>query len=1077
MKHFIYNILTAFVLLTSAKLAADNFLENSSIGYQKNCKVKFSDDKHTTINCKGLSESHKGTKYIIFDINFHKTIDLKNKEINFEVKTSTPKEIAAFYVRLFNENQKKPCWSFLRWNHPFFREYPVITISPSGSNYMKWEQKVVNKSKANKVKKIRFYIATLQNNTPINIELSNFSVCKAKRTDIWTKIPQRAKKPANVTHPCGYIKAEDIRTARENYKSYVWAKELVEKFEDNAEFWMQLPDDQIKDWIPADEAFSKCLCPNCFTQPEFAWAKGIQKDGKSIKCSKCKTVFPNKKFPEDHSYKVVSPHGKVRTIKFYKGPDQMTHKENMGSKYHITGALNSVKLRRLVSINALTFLYVIKGEKKYAEKIRKILLRFAEVYPDYSPKFRAKIYASPKDNFMAGKLSAWKYKDSVYIILLATAYDLTYNSGLYSNEDKLTIENGIFREYKWLITAFPPNKEWCQNAVPAHMTATALCAAQLGDHELTKWLLDSRGGLVDFVKKNYTRDGFYFELTPSYSGMANTPLLKLIDTLQGYSDSADYKGKNPYKNLDIFKKIPKIKRVFSAYNKLYMPNGKLPPVNDSSYTSGLSLQWLEFNNNNYPTPLNSFLLTQKRKSSNQWGYMYSLFKGKKIRTKPSASALKSSVFAGAEWALLRNSPNAIENAMLLVYNSYCPHWHHATLNYLYYDYGQELVTDLGYLSWQHPFLYWLKSPMAHTSVIVNGKRQGRCKESQLDFWAGKGGIQAVSASAPESYRGITQIYKRTIFTIKLPGQRQYLADFFTVSGGKTHLFCFHADGEEFITTSPDKYKKFDSKKLGEKYTGRYWLKNTRSQVIKQNSIFTWKNKKDITTKLFWPVNKEETIILADGPGARNLRNPYDKTRINIVMSSRQGPQNVFANVVEASKGNGLISKVSLLKHNGGKLCQALEVIHQGGTDIIISANSPQKVSLVKYPELDLNGQYAVIRLRKSGKLKELWLGNGSKLKWNEKVIQNAENMTGTILNVDKANKKLITDLPPVLNYDLCNNYLILPKIKSGTYKIHRLSTENGKVVIYLDKNEIINIENNSKFFIAIHKKEKFDGIK
>jgi Heparinase II/III-like protein len=1067
-----------FILLCVLTANAANILKDCRINSSKGCEVEFTDNTKKIIKCSGVTPTKKGSKYFTLSIDFAKALDMRGKQLTFNVRTTTPQNLQALYVRFFNEGEKKSCWSFMKWNSPVKKTDIKVKLAAQNAGVLKWEPSRVNNKEASRVNRIKLWIGTSLDNVPMDMYLSNFSITKAPlpQRDIWTKYPQKTQLPAKVEHPGGFLKPADIERAKANLNKYAWAKELYQRYKLRSKFWMNLSDEQIKQWIPEEDAFFKCLCPNCFTQPEFAWRNGIEPDGKSIKCTKCKHVFPSAKFPENSSYTVKSPHGKLKTIPYYKGPNQMIHHENIGPKYHISGAINWAKLRNLGTVASLAYVYALNKDIKYANKVKKILLRFAEVYPHYSPKFRATIYVFPKKHRMAGKYGAWKFHDSGKILQLANAYDITYNSGVYNDDDKVKIENGIFREYKWLITMFPPTKDWCANAVPAHMTAAAMCAAMLGDHDLMSWTLEGPEGFKAFINKHYTRDGFYNEFSPAYTSMANTPLIKLIDILQGYSDSSDYKGKNPYKNLDIFNEVPKLKEILSSYNSLVMPNGKLPPVNDSDLRTELPLSWLEFNNNYSPNQHNTTMLSKEKKRS-LWHYNYSLFKRKKLTKATTANVIPSTVFTGPGWAVLRQKNSAQESALLLNFNTFCPHWHYAILNYLYYDFNQELVTDLGYLSWQHPHLRWMQSPLAHNGVIVDGQRQANARKTQLEFWGSPGSIQMVSASAPDCYPSITKKYNRTIFNIQLSGKRQYIADFFKVSGGKEHLFSFHADGEIFNAPKELKFTPFNPEKLGSKNIGWAWLKNSRACTLNtENTKFTWINKNKVKSCLYWPVDGKQEIILANAPGARFRNKPYDKTRINLIMSRKKGPNNVFVSVLEATKTQELISEVTYLKtQNNDNLVKVIRVKHSNGTDIIAFADKSKIIKLIDYPLFELIGQYAVVRLNKANKLKTLWLGNGESLKWGNKFINGAQTLNGTITAVDRLNKKLITDLktlPQEVNYS--NNYLIVPGQASGEYRIKNITKENNKIVISIDKKELINLQAGNKFFIPIHKQKSLE---
>ena len=81
----------------------------------------------------------------------------------------------------------------------------------------------------------------------------------------------------------------------------------------------------------------------------------------------------------------------------------------------------------------LAFAYALSGDERLAQKVAEILLAYADVYSTY-PTTSAK-----------GRATSSTLHESPWAIYMATAYDFIYNSGALSDEDKVKIENNVFR--------------------------------------------------------------------------------------------------------------------------------------------------------------------------------------------------------------------------------------------------------------------------------------------------------------------------------------------------------------------------------------------------------------------------------------------------------------------------------------------------------------------------------------------------------------------------------------------------------------------------------------------------------
>ncbi|MGE4563557.1 MAG: heparinase II/III family protein [Victivallaceae bacterium] len=1008
-------------------------------------------DGKKALKLSAVTKAQKSTYYATGRIKLPAPLDLAGRQLKFKVTTVTPDPVIALVARFYNlGDSAKPVWSFTSWGK-VFAAGPVIgaELSADRGVGLPWEEKRVSGAVADRVDLVEFWLGSTVPDVPLEAVFSDFEFAKAPAAPTkWTPVTPYADAPAKVAHPVGSVKQADIERARENLKRYDWAKESYDAVKKRADQWMALDQKGIENMVPAGDAFFKCLCPNCGTQPEFAWAGNVlQPDGKSIQCTKCKMIFPNDKYPENKTYTVSTPRGKVKTIKYFEGPDQIAQGENYGKKYHLTGAVNYVKIRQIGTIYSAAFVYAMTGDKAYAQKVRDVLVRFADVYPDYSVKFRATIYDSPKANSMGGKLCAWKFHDSTILPSVLNAYSMTCNSGVYSDADKLKIENGICREYKNLITAWPPTKDWCLNAVPAHMTTAALCAAITGDHELMDWVLKGPDGFYSFVDKYYTRDGHWYESAPSYANMANDPMVTLVAALQGYSDAPDYQGDDRYDKLDIFKATPALELVFTGMANGTLPTGYLPAFNDSAFNSRQSISQLELVAALRPTPENRARLTYFAQNFPvTWGRELSLlYRDPELKLDagaPMPEELRRSFIApGGGVAVLRR-PASAQTSALAMYTGgdVGGHSHNSTLGYLYCDFAKEVISDLGYLSWWHDHRTWNNSTLAHNVVVVDGKIQDKARRGVPELFASSDkGIAAMRFDAANAYPGVTGRYTRALYNIPLPTGGQYVIDVFTVRGGASHLWNFHADGESMKLDRALDFKPVDMLKIADKATGADWLKNAGGAKFGPGVLRAdWTFNPEITTRMWLLAEKPLEVIKAEAPGLRDQKTPYLKVPLHILLARAEGPENRFVSVFESAKGGQFaVNSAELLPAKEGGL-EIKVTLSDGAYDLVSIAAS---------------GKQSAIRRFAGGKEISSWSEGGNLL-------------TGKITAIDVDKKELTTSLAALpAGSDFKHVYMLIPSEKDGVYQLDGAEIRGGKVVFKLAPKEVIRLKTGVEFVI------------
>lgn len=985
-----------------------------------------------------------GNTKVSLDVHLPFTVDMTGKQLAFTIKTADPVDVRSITSQLIQDGDAKPAWLHVAWGAP-------LEVTPGGKfvvyensalGTLKSECRKESGKPAKKVSIFRFdFDLALPGKAPVQLEISDIRIepqapTGLKATDNWSPVPVYAKTPARVKHPVGPMREEAIARARENVKNHQWAQKQLDLFRSGGKHWLDMEKSQIAHWIPKEDAFFKCVCPNCRTATEFAWAgmSAISKDGNTLICQKCKMTFPNEKYPENHTYTVERPDGSLKTLRCYLGPDQITGGENMGPRHHITGALNYVKIRYLALIRNVALLYTLDPKPEYAERVRDVLLRAAEVYPGYSIKFRSTAYKNPRDgHYMAGKFHSWKFSDGGLISSLMLAYTLTYNSGVYSDADKVAIENGLAREYLWMMTAYPPSADYCSNAIPAHYNAAAMCAAVLGDHDAMQWVLYS---LPEFLRTYYRRDGFWHEVAPSYANMANVPLNLLAATLHGYSDAADYQGEDRYDDINVITMLPQLVQVLQSMSPGILPTGALPAVNDSAFNTRQAVTQLDMLALLNPTESNKRMAAYvAHRYPTTWERDSLFFRDPAADPQePRPEMLnRSRIVPAGGWAILRRPESAEKSATVLSYSAFSSsHMHHGTLGFILCEDGKEVISDLGYQSCWHPEYRWITSPLAHNLVIVDGAAQGNGRYGEVELFAGHTDTLAVRVAGYRTAAPTVRRQARTLLDLPLPDARKYVVDLVETVGGKDHMYVFHADGPRFsagdLVLAPEK-----ASRIGGNVLGTNFMTNIRSASLPHGTHrFEWTYDNENVTSGHLALARGGLLIVGEGPGAR--AHSLEKKPLHVLTMRQAGPESLFAMVLEsAAPGREAIQKV---ERQDGKDRTALIVTHRHGRD---------EITLYR------NGDMTVARYNAEGSLASVWVAGDRELAG----VKGHPEYRGRITGVSRNGRTLTTSLQSLPEgYDLAGKILSVDGLGDGAYRIASAEVADGKVVIRIDPEEI-----------------------
>ncbi|MCY3021474.1 MAG: hypothetical protein NTW87_20865, partial [Planctomycetota bacterium] len=281
-----------------------------------------------------------------------------------------------------------------------------------------------------------------------------------------------------VVHPATTVKGDDLRRARENIARCKWAKDYVEGLRSSADgAGKALTREYLERMIEPTTPGTAGPCPAC-RDKGFRWHPNGDWDWSpanpdQLKCRACGTVFPNDRHPE--SVVVEARWGKGQRFCF-AGGDTFRCFGYTQARPSFTGIIRGRKVGYVTGqLQTLATAYALTGEARYARAAKAVLLRFAEVFPEYlvragygygetadmAPHVAAQfIQHLPVDELVyppnkpdrkihTGYWSASRIgtsgMDGAWVVRIAESYDLTCTAEdggvpVYSRDERVRIE-------------------------------------------------------------------------------------------------------------------------------------------------------------------------------------------------------------------------------------------------------------------------------------------------------------------------------------------------------------------------------------------------------------------------------------------------------------------------------------------------------------------------------------------------------------------------------------------------------------------------------------------------------------
>jgi oligo-alginate lyase len=348
----------------------------------------------------------------------------------------------------------------------------------------------------------------------------------------------------------------------------------------------------------------------------------------------------------------------------------------------------------------------------------------------------ADAYTSMPLHDVDGKLSASGARvlaqtldESGWLVQIAWAYDLIADT--LTDQQRTHIEQDLLRAAVAVIARNPAGMGNWQSWHNAGMgTAAFAIDDPVG---IAQAMRSPTDGFAYQMKTSVSADGFWYEGSWGYHFYALDALIKL-------SEMAVRAGLDPYGE-------PSMRGMFEAPLRFAMPDGTLPPFNDSGATSLWSNhRYYEIAYQRFQEPVFASYLGKANRG------LDALLWGAETLPSTTPAALQSALFPEAGYAVLRSGQGSAASYAALDFGPHGGwHGHYDKLGFVFFARGGLLGVDPGTQSYAAPtHTTWDKVTLAHNTVVVDESTQAEATGAIHKFVA-LPSLSAASADAGKAY--------------------------------------------------------------------------------------------------------------------------------------------------------------------------------------------------------------------------------------------------------------------------------------------------------------------------------------
>ncbi len=709
-------------------------------------------------------------------------------------------------------------------------------------------------------------------------------------------------------------------------------------------------------------------------------------------------------------------------------------KNDKGEWIHISDTKVG-KIHNLLALDVanLGALYALSDDPKYAEFAKKILLEYADAYPNYG------VGARPGFNHDPSKVFDQRLGDATWLIQIARGYDLIYNLPTITPEERKHIEDDLIKASGRFIAANTSVIRSPTNWSAISTTAVLIAGVATDDEWLfnramyginsdknpSKWWEGSpnkspSGIELHFSDRTIDVDGMWAEGAMGYQFMALQALITNAEILW-------HKGIDMYGYRDAA-----LKSLFDSPLKYAYPDLKSPAVNDSGSASiiGRDAYLYEFAYRRYkdPTYIPILQRVSKRLSAAFQQWPVSVLYDVDLSQNVEFAEPESVNMNGVGFGIIRINDKSGTQSLLMDYGPNRSHGHPDKLNIDLWSKGIRLLPDPGTIWYEQPlYRRWYRTTMAHNTLSVNNLSQQGAGAELISYLPAKTfGFQRASTS--KAYPGV--VMDRSVFITA-----NYLADIFGAFSRLPKLYdlCWHVVGE---FSSDLKFKPFEFSAPVE--NGYNELANPRAVKIKSNykTDYAYENRK---STLHSSPTEPTTVIAGEGH--------LGKSRPTAILQRRNTENTIYGNVLDIADNEYVKSIETIGSVKDGYALLTIQTVD--GTDLCFAAYSNKTYKL---KELETDSLQAMVTT-KDGSIKSMAITGGTYLYTRNGSISRKE--SGIIYLEKLDNGSYVVGNPSNNETEVT---ITLPDIKE--YMHSYICDSKGKRI---KKHSLINSENKVTF--------------
>lgn len=552
----------------------------------------------------------------------------------------------------------------------------------------------------------------------------------------------------------------------------------------------------------------------------------------------------------------------------------------------------------------LGLLWLLKGDKKYLELAKTILIRYAQYYPGYE------VHGAIPHNG-PGKATNQTLTEAGWIQQLACGYDLIKDQ--LTDEEVNFIENNLFTVCaEFLVEHRTPQ---IHNHEVVISGAIGILGILLGREDFVDFAVKSRYGLLYQLENAVLKDFLWFEGTVHYHFFA----------LKAFLQYEKFARKTPYTLVN----YPYYREMLKFPLKIVQPDFSLPLLNDVRYDVAAKdlmdiyeFPYMIYGDEEFAWAMNK--VYKEKNTDSLETFLYGkdempAVQDRKLETYHNADGSGITVFRGNNdrYLLVKHGPFGGE------------HDHYDKLGICFSAFGNPILSDFGTTGYGAKMHYdYFKNTGTHNTVVINEENQAPVNGRVLRYeerngqylldveakWDGDfSGLDSHTRVEwdEESYLGVTM--RRIILWCG-----EYFVEVFKVSGVKNRTIDWvtHVSGNLVEKLLIEEYKGVFSTRKPFKYLKG--MRNLQASGIIKN---VWSLEKcDFT--VYSVCTGHNTVYYGEGPDNPSIRD------VSYMINRVVGNDAVFINVLEAHpKGNPVIHgvtadtdegsvKISLITQNG-----------------------------------------------------------------------------------------------------------------------------------------------------------------